>query len=71
MGHSNRDNPVFIVTACMFCNTADNQYFRQAEKRGLRFEELTQEELVDQRRPYVEKVRQDRRDFWERSVAKQ
>ena len=25
--HPNRDNHEYIVTACMFCNTADNQYF--------------------------------------------
>jgi hypothetical protein len=37
----------------MFCNTADNHYFRHAEKRGLKFDGLTPEELVAQRLPYV------------------
>ncbi len=31
-GYSDRDNPDYIVTACMFCNTADKRYFDQAEK---------------------------------------
>jgi 5-methylcytosine-specific restriction endonuclease McrA len=26
-GRPNRDNPDYLVTACMFCNTADNRYF--------------------------------------------
>ncbi len=26
-GHPHRDDPDFIVTACMFCNVADNRYF--------------------------------------------
>jgi hypothetical protein len=52
-GHPERHNPKFIVAACMFCNTADNQYFQHAEERGLRFDGLTPEELVKQRRPYV------------------
>lgn len=25
-GHLHRDDPDYIVTACMFCNTADNRY---------------------------------------------
>jgi hypothetical protein len=40
-GSRNRDNPDFIVTACMFCNTADNRYFEMAERRGLTLEGLT------------------------------
>ncbi len=68
-GHAKRDDPDFIVTACMFCNTADNQYFRRAEERGLRFDGITPEELVEQRRPYVETVRQRYHDFWEEHVA--
>ncbi|MCP8478419.1 hypothetical protein NK639_22925 [Pseudomonas sp. ZM24] len=67
-GDPNRDNPEFIVTACMFCNTADNRYFDQAEKRGLRLCGLTPEQLVEQRRPYVERTRRDYQDFWEKQV---
>jgi hypothetical protein len=36
-GHPDRDDPEFIVTACMFCNTADNQYFVHAKDRGIDF----------------------------------
>jgi hypothetical protein len=67
-GHANRDNLDYIATACMFCNTADNRYFDQAEKRGLRFDVLTPEELIAQRLSYVEKTRSSYRNFWEQHV---
>ncbi len=67
--HPNRDNPDFIVTACNFCNTADNRYFEQAKKRGLEFDGMTADELVAQRLPYVMKTRQSYREFWEKSVV--
>jgi hypothetical protein len=67
-GHRNRDNPDYIVTACMFCNTADNRYFDLAVKRGLRFDGLTPQELVAQRLPYVEETRRKYREFWEQKV---
>ena len=63
-GHPNRDNLDFIVTACMFCNTADNRYFDQAENRGLTFDGLTPDELIEQRRPYVQKTRDSYQSFW-------
>lgn len=66
--HPDRDNPDYIVTACKFCNTADNRYFDQAKERGLKFDELTPDELVAQRLPYVQKVRQAYRDFWVKNV---
>ena len=55
--HPERNNPAFTVTACMFCNTADNHYFLNAAKRGVTFDALTPEQLVEQRKPYVLKVR--------------
>ena len=66
--HPNRDNTDYIVTACMFCNTADNRYFDLAEKRGLRFDELTPEELVSQRLGYVAATRRRYREFWTENV---
>lgn len=68
-GHPDRDLPDFIVTACMFCNTADNRYFDQAEKRGLQFHGLSREELIEQRRPYVLRVRAAYCKFWTEGVA--
>jgi hypothetical protein len=56
------------VTACMFCNGADNHYFRLAPGRGISFEGLSPEQLVDQRRPYVQKTRESYRAFWEEHV---
>jgi hypothetical protein len=67
-GYSNRDHHDYIVTACMFCNTADNRYFDQAEKRGLQFEGLTPEELITQRLSYVERTRKNYQVFWEENV---
>jgi hypothetical protein len=63
-----REDPDYIVTACMFCNVADNRYFDLAEKRGLSFEGLTPDELVAQRLPYVEATRQNYRKFWDENV---
>jgi hypothetical protein len=67
-GHLNRDNLDFIVTACMFCNTADNRYFDMAEKRGLRFDGLTPDELVAQRSVYVAATRAKYEEFWNEHV---
>lgn len=66
--HPNRNNPDYIVTACNFCNTADNRYFDQAIKRDLKFDGLTPDELVAQRLPYVQATRQKYGDFWEANV---
>lgn len=63
-----RNDPDYIVTACLFCNVADNRYFDLAEKRGLRFDGLTPDELVAQRLPYVEATRQSYREFWDKNV---
>lgn len=68
-GHPERDNPEYIVTACNFCNTADNRYFDLAEKRGLRFDILDRSFLVAQRLPYVLKTRDSYRQFWESNVV--
>ena len=55
-GNSRRGEPEFWVTACGFCNVADNRYFE------------TREELVAQRKPHVEATRRNYRDFWEKEV---
>lgn len=33
--HPDRDDPAFSVTACMFCNVADNHHSQKAKERGL------------------------------------
>jgi 5-methylcytosine-specific restriction endonuclease McrA len=48
-GHPERENDEYIVTACKFCNTADNRYFDHAPARGLQFDGMTPEELIAQR----------------------
>jgi 5-methylcytosine-specific restriction endonuclease McrA len=67
-GHPDRDDLDYIVTACMFCNVADNRYFDLAQKRGLRFDGLTPDELVAQRLSYVEAVRRSYQVFWDEKV---
>lgn len=69
-GHLERDNPDYIVSACMFCNTADNRYFDNAQKRGVVFDGLTPEELVAQRLPFVQATRESYREFWTANVAR-
>lgn len=66
--HPNRDNPEYIVTACMFCNTSDNYYFSLLERRGLKLDGLTPSELVDQRREFVEATRAKYYEFWKENV---
>ena len=68
-GHPDRDDFNFIVTACNFCNTANNRYFEKAKKEGLKFDGMTPDELVAQRLPCVMKTRDKYRDFWEKNVA--
>lgn len=64
-GHLNRDNPDYIVTACNFCNVADNHYFT---KYGLSFDEMTPDQLIERRLPYVQAVREQYRTFWNSEV---
>lgn len=67
-GHAERNNRDFIVCACNFCNTADNRYFDLIDKRGLSLDGLTAEQLIEQRRPFVEATRNAYKDFWESRV---
>jgi hypothetical protein len=66
-----RAKPEFTVTACMFCNTADNQYFAHASKRGIAFEGMTPDELVKQRLPYVMATRKSYEEFWLANVRRE
>ena len=68
-GDLRRDNPDFIVTACMFCNIANNQYFRQADARNLTFENKSPDELVEQRRPNVDRTRGNYKKFRDEHVS--
>jgi hypothetical protein len=67
-GHRDRDKKDFIVTACLFCNAADNWYFKHAAKRGLRLDGLSPDELVLQRLPFVLKIRKEYEAFWQQRV---
>ena len=66
---SDRRRNQYIVTACRFCNTADNRCFDPAEKRGLRFDGLTPDQLVAQRLPYVEATGSKYKEFWSSNVC--
>lgn len=66
--HPHRDDKDYIVTACAFCNVADNHYFNKAKKLGLTFDDMTPDQLVEQRRPYVFARREEYKAFWEANV---
>lgn len=66
--HPHRNDPRFVVTACAFCNVADNQYFNNAAKRRISFDGKTPEELISLRKPYVKKIRSEYQHFWENQV---
>ena len=68
--HLNRDKVKFMVTACKFCNTADNLYFKHAKKRGLRFDGMSPKELVKQRRSYIMETRASYENFWDKKVKR-
>jgi 5-methylcytosine-specific restriction endonuclease McrA len=68
-GHKKREEEKYIVTACRFCNEADNQYFVQAEKRGISFDGKSREQLVEQRLEYVRETRQKYKEFWVKNVC--
>lgn len=63
-----REDPEYIVTACSYCNGADNWYFKKANKLRLNFDGLSRQELIDQRMPFVKKVRDDYRGYWTENV---
>jgi hypothetical protein len=67
-GDPRRERREYIVTACSFCNNADNRYFKWAEARGLEFKSKSPDELVEQRRLYVDRTRSSYREFWEKKV---
>lgn len=67
-GHPDRNKDEFIVTSCRFCNESENWFFIKADQLGLRFDNMTQAELVEQRKPYVMKTRQEYKKFWIESV---
>ncbi|MBA3871493.1 MAG: hypothetical protein H0X30_20300 [Anaerolineae bacterium] len=69
-GHPERDNPKYIVTACGFCNAADNRYFDKAIAEGFDFNAplLSPDILVHRRLPYVLKTRQAYQEYWEEKV---
>ena len=68
IGHKDRENPDFIVTACSFCNTADNRYFDKAKTEGFDFNGLTPDVLIHRRLPYVLRTRQAYQEYWEEKV---
>ena len=68
--HPDREDPKYMVTACKFCNSADNLYFKHAKKRGIRFDGLSRNQLVKQRLEFVRKTREKYEEFWINSVKK-
>ena len=63
-----REKLEYKVTACQFCNTAENRYFYNAAKAGYMFENRTPDELLARRKEFVQKVRANYREFWENNI---
>ncbi|MEA2582408.1 MAG: hypothetical protein QOF33_493 [Thermomicrobiales bacterium] len=61
-GNPKRDDPDFIVAACLFCNTAANRTVWDVSGK-------TPDELVAQKKPVVLAVRERYREFWEKEVV--
>ena len=66
--HPDREKDEYKVTSYLFCNTADNKYFELAQKRGLKFNGLTPDELVKQRVRYVNETPNSYKIFGEEKV---
>src|SRR2546423_8133230 len=56
-GHPNRDDPNFIVAACVSCNTFANRTIYDVKDK-------TREQLVVQNKPVVLARREEYRQFW-------
>jgi len=63
-----RDNERYQVTACQFCNTADNRYFDRAKNQGFSFDNKSPEKLIAGRRMAVMKTRMGHEKFWVENV---
>lgn len=68
-GDPRREQPEYIVCSCNFCNCSDNRYFDLASGRGISFENLTREQLVKQRKRFVDATRAAYEEFWSANVA--
>ncbi len=62
-GHPRRDDPDYIVTACLFCNTLHNRTIFDAKGK-------TPAELIQQKKLLVLQRRQEYQAFWEENVQR-
>jgi hypothetical protein len=60
-GHTQRDEPEFIVAACRFCNECCNRKVWDTEGK-------TPEQLIQQKLPFVTARREEYQRFWEQEV---
>ena len=60
-GHPNRDDPEYIVTACVFCNELHNRTVFDVEGKD-------RSALIEQKRPLVLERRAAYKKFWEQHV---
>lgn len=67
-GYLNIENDEYIVTACHFCNTLDNHYFKRSIKEGYDFNNKAREELVNRRRIALDTKRKKFVLYWKDNV---
>jgi len=61
-GDPNRDNPEYIVTACLFCNYLHNRTKFPVEGKN-------RDELISQKKKKLMERRREYRAFWEQCVV--
>jgi hypothetical protein len=66
-GHEKRNCLEYIVAACRFCNECCNRRIWEIERGP--GELKSPEELVAQKKPFVEAVREQYREFWKVEVG--
>ena len=67
-GHPDKEKQDFIVTACQFCNTADNHYFERESSKGNLFVDQTPEKLIQKRKVGIELSRSRYLQFYKKNV---
>lgn len=63
-GNPQRHNPDFIVAACRFCNEAFNRKVYKVEGK-------TPDELVEQKKDFIEEKRAEYKRFFDQEVARE
>jgi hypothetical protein len=59
-----REQPEFMVTTCSFCRGTANSFFEMAFSRGISFDGMAPQQIVNQRQQFVGVIRAFYEEFW-------